>query len=39
MTLDPIHQFNINNIFTIGQIGGHTIAFTNSSAYCCSPSR
>lgn len=33
MTLDPIHQFNINNIFTIGQIGGHTIAFTNSSAY------
>jgi len=33
MTLDPIHQFNINNIFTIGHIGGHTIAFTNSSAY------
>jgi F-type H+-transporting ATPase subunit a len=33
MTLDPIHQFNINNFFTIGQIGGHTIAFTNSSAY------
>jgi F-type H+-transporting ATPase subunit a len=33
MTLDPIHQFNINNIFVIGHIGGHTIAFTNSSAY------
>ena len=33
MTLDPIHQFNITNIFTIGQIGGHTIAFTNSSAF------
>lgn len=33
MTLDPIHQFDINNIFTIGQVGGYTIAFTNSSAY------
>ncbi|MGY2902572.1 hypothetical protein ACVWVY_001593 [Bradyrhizobium sp. URHC0002] len=33
MTLDPIHQFNINNIFTIGHIGSHTIAFTNSSVY------
>src|ERR1044071_8334625 len=33
MTLDPIHQFNITPIFTFGQIGGHTIAFTNSSAY------
>ena len=33
MTLDPIHQFNINNYFTIGHIGGHTIYFTNSSAY------
>jgi F-type H+-transporting ATPase subunit a len=33
MTLDPIHQFNINNIFTIGHVGGYTIAFTNSSAY------
>jgi len=33
MTLDPIHQFNINNIFTIGHLGGHTIAFTNSSVY------
>ena len=33
MTLDPIHQFNINNIFTIGHIGRYTIAFTNSSVY------
>jgi F-type H+-transporting ATPase subunit a len=33
MTLDPIHQVNIDNFFTIGHIGGHTIYFTNSSAY------
>ena len=33
MTLDPIHQFNINNLFTIGHVGGQTIYFTNSSAY------
>jgi F-type H+-transporting ATPase subunit a len=33
MTIEPIHQFDINNIFTIGHIGGQTIAFTNSSAY------
>ena len=33
MTLDPIHQFNINNYFKIGQIGSHPIYFTNSSAY------
>ena len=33
MTLDPIHQFEIYNIFTIGHIGGHTIAFTNASVY------
>jgi F-type H+-transporting ATPase subunit a len=33
MTLDPIHQFNIDNLFTIGHIGGHTIGFTNASAY------
>ena len=31
--MDPIHQFNIEKIFTIGHIGGHEIAFTNSSAY------
>ncbi|MBO4223770.1 F0F1 ATP synthase subunit A [Bradyrhizobium neotropicale] len=33
MTLDPIHQFNIENFFKIGQIGNHAIYFTNSSAY------
>src|SRR5947208_6896700 len=32
-TLDPIHQFQITKIFTLGHIGGHEIAFTNSSAY------
>ncbi|WP_375411769.1 F0F1 ATP synthase subunit A [uncultured Bradyrhizobium sp.] len=31
--MDPIHQFNIQKIFTIGHIGNHEIAFTNSSAY------
>ena len=30
---DPIHQFQITKIFTLGHIGGHEIAFTNSSAY------
>src|SRR5438105_1585383 len=30
---DPIHQFNIIKLFTIGHIGGQEIAFTNSSAY------
>ena len=33
MTLDPIHQFEIKNLFKIGQIGNHAIYFTNSSAY------
>src|SRR6185437_13976361 len=33
MTIDPIHQFNIDNLFKIGQIGDHAIYFTNSSAY------
>jgi hypothetical protein len=33
VTLDPIHQVNIDNFVTIGHIGGHTIYFTNSSAY------
>ena len=31
--IDPIHQFNIDEIFTIGHIGNQEIAFTNSSAY------
>jgi F-type H+-transporting ATPase subunit a len=30
---DPIHQFEITKLFTIGRIGGQEIAFTNSSAY------
>ena len=30
---DPIHQFEIHNIATIGHIGGHEIAFTNSALY------
>jgi len=33
MTIDPIHQFNIENLFKIGQFGDHAIYFTNSSAY------
>jgi F-type H+-transporting ATPase subunit a len=33
MTLDPIHQFNVYTIFTIGHIGGYTIGFTNASVY------
>ena len=30
---DPIHQFEINKIFTLGHIGGHEIAFTNSALF------
>jgi F-type H+-transporting ATPase subunit a len=33
MTLDPIHQFNIDNLFKIGQISNQAIYFTNSSVY------
>src|SRR5215213_1338353 len=33
MKIDPIHQFNIEPLFTIGPIGKHAIAFTNSSLY------
>ena len=33
MAPDPIHQFQITKLFTIGHIGGQEIAFTNSSAY------
>ena len=33
MTLDPIHQFNIDNLFKIAQIGNQAIYFTNSSVY------
>src|SRR5437660_7653741 len=33
MKIDPIHQFKIEPLFTIGHIGNQTIAFTNSSLY------
>jgi F-type H+-transporting ATPase subunit a len=33
MNIDPIHQFNIEPLFKIGQIGGQPIYFTNASAY------
>src|SRR5712672_2136706 len=33
MKIDPIHQFNIEPLFTIGHIGNQTIAFTNSTLY------
>jgi F-type H+-transporting ATPase subunit a len=33
MAADPIHQFQINKIFTVGHVGGQEIAFTNSSLY------
>ncbi len=33
---DPIHQFEIHKIFTLGHIGNQEIAFTNSSAYMLS---
>ena len=31
--MDPIHQFEIKNLFTLGTIGGHEIAFTNSALF------
>src|SRR5947209_17303965 len=33
MAADPIHQFQITKLFTLGHIGNQEIAFTNSSAY------
>src|SRR3981189_1625523 len=33
MKIDPIHQFNIEPLFTIGHIGNQAIVFTNSSLY------
>ena len=33
MKIDPIHQFNIEPLLTLGQIGKHTIAITNSTVY------
>jgi len=32
-TVDPIHQFAINDIVTFGEIGGVKIAFTNSALF------
>ncbi len=31
--MDPIHQFQITNLFTLGRIGGVEIAFTNSALF------
>jgi F-type H+-transporting ATPase subunit a len=31
--MDPIHQFQIKNLFTFGKIGGVEIAFTNSALF------
>jgi F-type H+-transporting ATPase subunit a len=33
MAADPIHQFQIDKIFTLGHIGGQEIAFTNSALF------
>ena len=33
MTVDPIHQFKIVELFPIGKIGNYEIAFTNASAF------
>jgi len=32
-TMDPIHQFEIKNLFVLTRIGGHEIAFTNSALF------
>jgi F-type H+-transporting ATPase subunit a len=31
--MDPIHQFEIHKFASLGQIGGHEIAFTNSALF------
>ena len=31
--MDPIHQFEIKNLFTLGRIFGYEIAFTNSALF------
>ncbi|HEX2215369.1 MAG TPA: F0F1 ATP synthase subunit A [Xanthobacteraceae bacterium] len=33
MAADPIHQFEISKIYTLGTIGGHEIALTNSALF------
>ncbi|MBN8919445.1 MAG: F0F1 ATP synthase subunit A, partial [Rhizobiales bacterium] len=30
---DPIHQFEINKLYSLGSIGGHEIVFTNSALF------
>jgi hypothetical protein len=37
MAVDPIHQFQITRLFTVGHIGGQEIAFTH--AFGCSANR
>ena len=31
--MDPIHQFQIQNLVTFGNIGGYDLAFTNSALF------
>jgi F-type H+-transporting ATPase subunit a len=33
MATDPIHQFEIKKLISLGEFGGHEIAFTNSAAF------
>lgn len=33
MASDPIHQFQIQDIFPLGNLAGHDVAFTTSAAY------
>jgi F-type H+-transporting ATPase subunit a len=33
MQVDPIHQFEIKDLWPIGHLGGHEIAFTNSALF------
>ena len=33
MTVDPIHQFQINELFTVFKLGARQIAFTNSAMF------
>ena len=33
MTIDPIHQFQIENLMPVISMGGHQIAFTNSALF------
>ncbi len=33
MAADPIHQFEIKNLFSLGHVGGQEIAFTNSTLF------